>query len=540
MNQTKRVTVLDPIVKNIIYENPLEIPKKKVAAYARVSTEQDEQQSSYEAQVEYYTKYIKNNPGWEFAGIYADEGISGTNTKKRDGFKSMIADAKAGKINLILTKSISRFARNTVDTLQTVRDLKAIGVEVIFEKENIRTMDKQCEVLLTIMSSLAQEESRSISENVRWGQQRSMQEGNVAMAYGRFLGYRKGEDGKPEIIPEEAEIIKDIYRLFLDGMAIRNIARYLTDKKIPTPAGKEVWSVSTTPAGKEVWSVSTIKSILKNEKYKGDALRQKTFTVDYLTKTVKKNQGEYKQYYIQNSHPAIIDEDTWELVQLELAKRGKEAKSFRDNSPFCNKIVCADCGAYFGHKVFHGKEACRKDVWYCNHRYDGDGPCKTPIVKEMDIKNAYLSALGQILGRKAACLAACRAKLAELDNLSEIKENRHKAEETLQDQLSAIQDLVHENARKSQDQTKYRAKYNKLVEAIEKQKELIADLKSQELNSIAMREKLRRFMKAIESCTEEATFIPEVWNDTVERAVVNEDNTICFEMKDGENINIEI
>lgn len=524
MNQTKRVTVLDPIVKNIIYENPLEIPKKKVAAYARVSTEQDEQQSSYEAQVEYYTKYIKNNPGWEFAGIYADEGISGTNTKKRDGFKSMIADAKAGKINLILTKSISRFARNTVDTLQTVRDLKAIGVEVVFEKENIRTMDKQCEVLLTIMSSLAQEESRSISENVRWGQQCSMQEGNVAMAYGRFLGYKKGEDGKPEIVPEEAEIIKDIYRLFLDGMAIRNIARYLTDKKIPTPAGKEVWSVST------------IKSILKNEKYKGDALRQKTFTVDYLTKTVKKNQGEYKQYYIQNSHPAIIDEDTWELVQLELAKRGKEAKSFRDNSPFCNKIVCADCGAYFGHKVFHGKEACRKDVWYCNHRYDGDGPCKTPIVKEMDIKNAYLSALGQILGRKAACLAACRAKLAELDNLSEIKENRHKAEETLQDQLSAIQDLVHENARKSQDQTKYRAKYNKLVEAIEKQKELIADLKSQELNSIAMREKLRRFMRAIESCTEEATFVPEVWNDTVERAVVNEDNTICFEMKNGEKV----
>lgn len=259
---------------------------KRVAAYARVSSDKDAALHSVSAQISYYNELISNHPGWEFAGIYADEGISGTNTKKRDGFKSMIADAKAGKINLILTKSISRFARNTVDTLQTVRDLKAIGVEVVFEKENIRTMDKQCEVLLTIMSSLAQEESRSISENVRWGQQRSMQEGNVAMAYGRFLGYRKGEDGKPEIVPAEAEIIKDIYRLFLDGMAIRNIARHLTDKKIPTPAGKEIWSVST------------IKSILKNEKYKGDALRQKTFTVDYLTKTVKRNQGEYKQYYI--------------------------------------------------------------------------------------------------------------------------------------------------------------------------------------------------------------------------------------------------
>ena len=189
MNNAKRVTVWKPIDIQAMCES--EIPKLKVAAYARVSTEQDEQQSSYEAQVDYYGKYIRSNPAWEFVGIYADEGITGTNTKKRDGFNRMIADAKAGKIDLILTKSISRFARNTVDTLQTVRELSTIKIEVIFEKEGIRTLDKQCEVMLTIMSSLAQEESRSISENVRWGMQKSMQDGNISLPYKRFLGYKK-------------------------------------------------------------------------------------------------------------------------------------------------------------------------------------------------------------------------------------------------------------------------------------------------------------------------------------------------------------
>lgn len=528
MNQAKRITVYEPTITNVVYNNPLAVRKPRVAAYARVSTEQEEQQSSFEAQVAYYEQYIKNNPSWEFVEVYADDGKSGTNTKKRDNFNRMISDAKAGKIDIILTKSISRFARNTVDSLQITRDLKDYGVEVVFEKDNIRSLDMKSELMITVLSGLAQEEARNISENVRWGQQRSMQAGNVAMAYGRFLGYKKGANGKPEIVPEEAEIIRDIYRMFLDGMTIRNIAKNLTDRKIPTPAGKEIWAVST------------IKSILSNEKYKGDALRQKTYTVDYLTKKVKKNNGEQKQYYIANSHPAIINEDTWELVQLELVRRGQEKGSLSNNSPFSTKIICGDCGAYFGHKVFHGKEECRKDVWYCNHRYKGQEPCKTPIIPETELKNAYLSALGQILARKADCLATCRAKLAELDNSTELKEKRHEAEETLQYQLAEVQDFVHENARKSQDQTKYRAKYNKLVETIEKQKELIADLKSQELNSIAMREKLRRFMKAIESCTEEATFVPEVWNDTVERAVVNEDSTICFEMKNGEKIKVEI
>ena len=374
MNNAKRVTVWEPIDIQAMCEEESEIPKLKVAAYARVSTEQDEQQSSYEAQVDYYGKYIRSNPAWEFVGIYADEGITGTNTKKRDGFNRMIADAKAGKIDLILTKSISRFARNTVDTLQTVRELSTLKIEVIFEKEGIRTLDKQCEVMLTIMSSLAQEESRSISENVRWGMQKSMQDGNISLPYKRFLGYKKGEDGRPEIVPEEAEIIRDIYRMFLDGKTIRTIADILTERGIKTPGGKDRWSVST------------IKSILSNEKYKGDALRQKTYTVDYLSKTVRKNNGEVKQYYVSNSHEAIIDEDTFNLVQAELERRSNFRSALRDNSIFSTKIICGECGYFTAEKCF---TATAKSI---------ERSCGIVTIGMMVTKNVHLPAfLNQIL-----------------------------------------------------------------------------------------------------------------------------------------------
>lgn len=265
--------------------------RKRVAAYARVSTEQDEQLSSYEAQVEFYTRYISGNPAWEFVSVYTDEGISGTNTKKREGFNRMVTDALAGKIDLILTKSISRFARNTVDTLTTIRKLKEKGVEVYFEKENIYTLDSKGEIMLTIMSSLAQEESRSISENVTWGKRRSMEEGKVFFACKHFLGYGKDSDGQLYIVEKEAETVRSIYKMFLDGKTVRTIADFLTGQGIPTPGGKKNWSVST------------IMSILQNEKYKGDALLQKTYTADFLTKTIRKNKGELPQYYIEKFPP---------------------------------------------------------------------------------------------------------------------------------------------------------------------------------------------------------------------------------------------
>ena len=352
--------------------------KKRVAAYARVSTEQDEQQSSYEAQVGFYTRHIKSNPDWEFVEVFADRGITGTNTKTRENFNRMIDLALSGGIDIILTKSISRFARNTVDTLQTVRELKAVGVEVRFEKENLHTFDPKCEMMLTIMSSLAQEESCSISENVRWGKQKSMRDGKVSLAYSRFLGYKKGADGRPEIVEEEAAIIRKIYDLFLSGKTINEIAALLTNMGV------------LTPAGRTKWSVSTVRSILSNEKYKGEALLQKTFTVDYLTKEVRKNNGEVPSVRVRNSHEPIIEPEVFDRVQSMLATSAKRRAKVRTKLPFAGKLICGDYGSFYGHKVWRLRSTGeRYNVWYCNHKYDGDRACESPRLRDEEVKAAF-------------------------------------------------------------------------------------------------------------------------------------------------------
>lgn len=358
MKKERTITVV-PALKSKIQKAEETVGQRlRVAAYARVSTEQDEQESSYEAQVDFYTRHIQSNPNWEFVGVFADRGITGTNTKNRESFNRMINLALDGGIDLILTKSISRFARNTVDTLQTVRELKAVGVEVVFEKENLHTLDPKCEVMLAIMSSLAQEESRSISENVRWGQQKSMRDGKVFLPYKHFLGYKKGADGYPEIVEEEAAIVRQIYDMFLSGKSIRHIADYLTEQGVPTPTGKSRWPVST------------VENILRNEKYKGEALLQKSYTVDYLSKKTRKNDGELPQYHIENSHEPIISPEIFDLVQKKLEHRRGYKARFRDNSPLSNKLICADCGGFYGHKVWHNRENTKRyDIWYCNRRY---------------------------------------------------------------------------------------------------------------------------------------------------------------------------
>ncbi len=273
--------------------------RKRVAAYARVSVESERMQHSLSAQVSYYNSYIQKNPEWEFAGIYADYGISGTSLQKRDEFNRMLSDCEAGKIDLILTKSVSRFARNTVDSLTTIRLLKEHNVECYFEKENIWTFDSKGELLLTIMSSLAQEESRSISENVTWGHRKRFADGKVSVPYGRFLGYDRGEDGNLVVNEAEAVIIRRIYSLFLEGLTPYAIAKKLTAEHIPTPGGKTIWRGST------------VRSILQNEKYKGDALLQKVFTTDFLSKKKKKNEGEVPQYYVEGNHEAIISPEVF-------------------------------------------------------------------------------------------------------------------------------------------------------------------------------------------------------------------------------------
>ena len=296
--------------------------------------EQRRAKKSYDAQVDYYTEYIRENAEWDFVYVYTDKGISGTSTKKREGFNDMMRDALDGKIDLIITKSVSRFARNTVDTLLAIRKLKDKGVEVYFEEQNIYTLDSKGEVLLTIMSSLAQDESRNISENVTWGQRKRFADGKVTMPYKQFLGYRKGANGLPEIVEEEAAIIRRIYREFLQGKSPYMIANGLKADGIPTPSKKNT-----------NWQRSVVRSILSNEKYKGDALLQKSFTVDFLTKKMKKNEGEVPQYYVEGSHPAIIDPEVFEQVQVEI-ERGDKSSYRVAASIFSSKLYCAACGAF--------------------------------------------------------------------------------------------------------------------------------------------------------------------------------------------------
>ena len=309
MAKVKNVTTIPPTLTRFSATPISQMKKRRVAGYARVSTDMDDQFTSYEAQIDYYTNYIKSREDWEFVSVYTDEGKTGCNTKKREGFKRMVADALDGKIDLIVTKSVSRFARNTVDSLTTVRQLKEKGVEIYFEKENIWTLDSKGELLITIMSSLAQEESRSISENVTWGQRKRFSDGKVCVPYSHFLGYDKGEDGSMVLNEEEAKVVRRIYGLFLQGHSPYAIAKRLTEEGVRTPAGKEKWHSCT------------VKSILVNEKYKGDALLQKSYTVDFLTKKTKINEGEVPQYYVENSHEAIISPAVFDEVQHQMAVR---------------------------------------------------------------------------------------------------------------------------------------------------------------------------------------------------------------------------
>lgn len=301
-----RVMEIPATIKNRAGETPKQC---RAAAYARVSTDHEDQITSCAAQIDYYTDYIKGRSDLEFVGVYTDEGISGTSTKHREGFKRMIADALAGKIDLIIAKSVSRFARNTIDSLTTIRLLKEHNVECFFEKENIHTLDSRGELLLTIMAAMAQEESRSVSQNCTWGQRRRFADGKVTVPFKRFLGYDRGEDGSLVVNEEQAETVRRIFEMFLNGATTYAIAKTLTAEHIPTPGGKEVWSKNV------------VKSILTNEKYKGDALLQKVFTVDYLTKQKKKNEGELAQYYVEGSHEPIIPPEVWERVQAEFERR---------------------------------------------------------------------------------------------------------------------------------------------------------------------------------------------------------------------------
>lgn len=499
--------------------------KRRTAAYARVSTDSEEQLTSYEAQVDYYTKYIKERADWEFVGIYTDEGISAVNTKKRDGFNRMVADALAGKLDLIVTKSVSRFARNTVDSLSTVRKLKEKGVEVFFEKENIYTFDGKGELLITIMSSLAQEESRSISENVTWGQRKRFADGKVSMPYKRFLGYEKGEDGAPKIVESEAEIVRMIYRLFMEGKTSSAIAKHLAEKGIPSPGGKKRWQVAT------------VDSILTNEKYKGDALLQKRFTVDFLTKTIKDNEGEIPQYYVQNSHPAIIEPDEFDAVQAELERRKKLGRPAACQSPLSAKLVCGDCGGFYGSKVWGSNTKYRRMIWRCNDKYKGDSKCSTPHVTEEEVKQKFLEAFNSLLGYREELIRNCRLAQAVLCDYTDLDYELDELHREMEVVAELSQKAIYENAHIAINQSEWQERNNGYLERHRKASERVAELEDLKREKQSKNKTLESFVRNLERCNDVLeAFDERLWMVAIDKVTVIPNSRVVFQFKNGAEI----
>ena len=504
-----RVRTIPATVQRFSPQRAAVSAKKRVAAYARVSTDEEEQLTSYEAQVDYYTRYIQANPEWEFIEVYADEGISGTNTKKRRNFNRMIEDAMAGKIDRIITKSVSRFARNTVDTLTTIRKLKEKGVGVFFEKENIDTLDSKGELLITIMSSLAQEESRSISENVTWGWRKRIADGKVSVPYGHFLGYEKDENGNMRIVESEARIVRQIYGMFLDGETPSSIAAYLTRCGIPTPSGKTRWQDST------------VKSILTNEKYKGDALLQKTFTVDFLQKKKKVNKGEVPQYYVENSHPAIVTAEVFDLVQHEMKRRREIGRHTSAAGIFSNRLVCGECGAYYGSKVWHSTDAYRTRIWRCNRKYEEKGrPCPSPHLRDEEIRAAFLQAVNEVVARKTEIVDACSKVLLALSDTENLEREAERLQTEQERVYQQIMSQIQENATKTQDQEAYNRRVEPLYARYEALKAKTQKVRDQIMDRVGRRRKIEAYLQRLRQMENVADFDESMFAGTVDQVIV--------------------
>lgn len=525
----KSVTVIPATINPLTKLPSFSMQKRRTCGYARVSTEKDEQFTSYEAQVDYYTKYIKAKPEWEFVKVYTDEGITGTNTKKRDGFKQMIEDALAGKIDLIVTKSVSRFARNTVDSLVTIRKLKEAGVEVFFEKENIWTLDSKGELLLTIMSSLAQEESRNISENVTWGKRKSASDGKISLGYNQFLGYDKGPNGSLVVNHEQAVLVKRIYREFMEGKTTWMIAKGLKADAIPTPSGKNT-----------NWRAGTIESILTNEKYKGSALLQKKFTVDYLSKKMKVNEGEVPQYFVEESHEAIIPPDEWEQVQAEMLRRKNLGRRYSGGSIFSTRIICEDCGSYYGSKVWHSNsEKYRQVIWQCNDKFKNEEKCRTPHFSEEQIKAKFVEAFNLFFGNKREVIKNYRTIAALYTDCTTIDAELN----ALNQELEVITEMTHkciqDNATSPQNQEEYLERYNSLVSKYE---EIVAkknDLETQRALRKGRAEGFERFIRMFEKlngCLTE--FDDDIWLQSIDVVKVKSNGQLIFAFQGGTEIEI--
>ena len=494
MSTAPNVTVIPAKVQTA--ESRDKYHQLRVAAYCRVSTELEEQQNSYQVQIAYYTDLINKKKEWTLAGIFADEGISGTQTKKRTEFNRMIRMCRNKKIDLVITKSISRFARNTVDCLEYVRQLKDLGIGVIFEKENINTLTMTSEFMIALYGSFAQAESESISKNVSWGKEKAYREGKVQFQYKHLLGYKKGADGKPEIIPEEAETVKLIYTMFLDGHSMKNIALILHVKGIHTKTGSTEWRTNT------------ITRILQNEKYVGDALLQKTFTSDCITHKVVKNHGERPMYLVTNHHNPIIDRDTYNRVQQELARRNSKRKisdkTVTEQGKYSSKyalselLICGHCGTPYRRTTWAARGK-KQIVWRCLSRLEhGKKYCPdSPTIKEEQLHRGILRAINNYYSCRNDIVRILKANIGSVLECQG-QEEILSVEKRLKEIDQARTDLVNLIASGGCDEDKLDSEFAKLYAEEQGLSERLTMLKSQNKTSEETQAKLDKIMDMIE------------------------------------------
>ena len=494
MSTAPNVTVIPAKVQTA--ESRDKYHQLRVAAYCRVSTELEEQQNSYQVQIAYYTDLINKKKEWTLAGIFADEGISGTQTKKRTEFNRMIRMCRNKKIDLVITKSISRFARNTVDCLEYVRQLKDLGIGVIFEKENINTLTMTSEFMIALYGSFAQAESESISKNVSWGKEKAYREGKVQFQYKHLLGYKKGADGKPEIIPEEAETVKLIYTMFLDGHSMKNIVLILHVKGIHTKTGSTEWRTNT------------ITRILQNEKYVGDALLQKTFTSDCITHKVVKNHGERPMYLVTNHHDPIIDRDTYNRVQQELARRNSKRKisdkTVTEQGKYSSKyalselLICGHCGTPYRRTTWAARGK-KQIVWRCLSRLEhGKKYCPdSPTIKEEQLHRGILRAINNYYSCRNDIVRILKANIGSVLECQG-QEEILSVEKRLKEIDQARTDLVNLIASGGCDEDKLDSEFAKLYAEEQGLSERLTMLKSQNKTSEETQAKLDKIMDMIE------------------------------------------
>lgn len=514
----------------------------RVAAYCRVSTDDEEQLTSYEAQKNYYTDKIMTNKEWTMAGIFADEGITGTSARKRPEFLRMIRQCKQGKIDVVLTKSISRFARNTVDCLNYVRALKELGIAVIFEKENMNTLEIDSEILITMLGAFAQSESESISANVRWGIRQAMKEGKATIQYKYLYGYRKGDDSKPEIIPDQAEVVRKIYDLFLSGTPVRGIQEYLNANSVPNINGEPKWARSA------------IDSILTNEKYCGDVLLQKTYIDDCINKKVKKNTGQLPMYLVQNHHEGIISRETFDATQAELARRSAGKSPSKKNAPtgrsrysskyaLSDRLYCGECGTRYQRCTWRNRDGSKRIVWRCVSRVDyGNKYCHdSPTLDEEPLHRAILAAINSAvkdkdtiiynlksaMEKELAPVAGQQLSLSEIDNQLE--------------QLNTEFSKVLAEASESGNQAAYSNRFREIM-----QKQIA--LKAQRDEIQRMLAESGKATAHIEQCRQAAETTPSAiteWDETlirqvVESVTVETCNEVIVALKSGASIHQEL